>query len=336
MNHRSTEPRSMEDLLDEAFPLIAEDFREARMILGITPKMAASRAGIDPALYLALEEGSLAKSRENVNVTVSVAKRLGLKEVRFCYVEEVQKQYMKVDLSADGPLTVFLDTLRHDVRELEEQSVFVNSHQVLDLVERIGFSEIFGSRKRADKQLVELWIAAVFTLCLRRTQDYYVGLIKDNAPDVEVLGFEGSSGKMMRIKLEITQHGIHSRGLTDVIGKKLRKKYAEGTVVVVFVEQAEEIPIGELDEFIRANNTFDQQIFILGGSQTPGSFKLVPWEQVTPSSYGEIEWMETDVSAKEASKGYRGYDGVVFKPKGSWFLPLHPVFVKELALHRQM
>ena len=42
------------------------------------------------------------------------------------------------------------------------------------------------------------------------------------------------------------------------------------------------------------------------------------------------------MDANNASKGHRGYEGVVFKPEGSRFLPLHPVFVKELKLRHQM
>ena len=49
---------------------------------------------------------------------------------------------------------------------------------------------------------------------------------------------------------------------------------------------------------------------------------------------GEIEWAEIQVDAKNASKGYRGYEGMVFEPPGSWFLPRHPVFVRGLELHR--
>ena len=43
---------------------------------------------------------------------------MGLEELRFSYVDELQ-QYMKMDLSTDGPLTIFIDTLGFDVRELQ-------------------------------------------------------------------------------------------------------------------------------------------------------------------------------------------------------------------------
>ena len=314
--------------------MIAEDFRAAGKRLGITSSLAASRCGIDSSLYIAFEEGSVDRNQDNLGIAASVAKRLGLEEIRISYVEDVQQQYLKLDLYADGPLTIFIDTLRHDVRELEEHSLFVNPHQVFEIVERIGFDELFRSREHADKRLAELWIASVFALSLGQTEDYYVGLIGDNAPDVEVIVVGGQIGRIASIKLEITQHGRHSAGLTDVIEKKLSKKYAEGTVIVVLVEQAEDVRIEELDDFIRANNAFSQEIVIIGGSRTPGSFKLVPWERVTRSSDGEISWMEIDVRAKDASKGYRGYDGIVFKSGANRLLPLHPVFVKDLDLRR--
>ena len=58
----------------------------------------------------------------------------------------------------------------------------------------------------------------------------------------------------------------------------------------------------------------------------------------TPSFGGlglrETAWLEIGVDSNSASKGHRGYEGIVFKPPGSSGLPVHPVFVKELELHR--
>ena len=258
---------------------------------------------------------------------------MGLEELRFTYAPEVQ-QYMKIDLSTDGPLVIFLDRLRHDIRELKEQSVFVSPSHTLALVERLGFYKTLESRQLVDKQLIELWIAAVFTLWLGRDKAYYVGLVKDDPPDVEVLEMSAVDWKLRGIRLEITQYGIHSRDLVDVIGKKLRKKYEGGTILVVFVEQAEHILIDELDSFIRANNPYNQQIFIIGGSEAPNTFKVVPWNEVTYPSPGETRWLEIGVDRKNASRGYLGYEGVVFKPPGSRFLPRQPLFVKELNLRR--
>lgn len=84
---------------------------------------------------------------------------------------------MKVDLSAEEPLTTFVDTLRLEVGELKRQAVFVSPRHVIAFVERIGFFKTLASRQPADKQLIELWIAAVFTLCLDRGRDYYVRLV---------------------------------------------------------------------------------------------------------------------------------------------------------------
>ena len=187
-----------------------------------------------------------------------------MEAARFSYVDEVQ-QFMKVDLSTDGPQVIFLDSVRLDVRELKEQSVFISPHRVLALVEELGFFETLASRKLVDKQLIELWVAAVFTLVLDDGLDYYVKLARSDPPDVELLRVNAAEGHMDGIMLEITQHGTHSQDLFDVIGKKLRKRYQEGTVLVVLVEKAEEIPVVDLDEFIRANNPHNQHIVIIGG-----------------------------------------------------------------------
>ena len=121
--HRPRLPTSLHDLLQESFPLIAEDLRVAREGLGITSAVAAERAELDPALYRALEEGSVVRNTENLGLMVPAAQRIGLEEVRFkhvdfSYLDDVQQQYIKVDLSTDEPLTVFLDTLSLDIREL--------------------------------------------------------------------------------------------------------------------------------------------------------------------------------------------------------------------------
>ena len=270
---------------------MAEDLRAAREGLGITSTVAAGRAELDLALYRALEEGCAVRNTDNVALMMSAAQRLGMKEVRVTYADEVQ-QYMKVDLSAEGPLTVFLDTLRLDVQGLKEQAVFVSPYHVFALVERIGFDKTFASRQPVDKQLIELWITAVFTLCLNRSLDYYVRLVRDDPPDTEVLEINGMTGGLSIIRVEITQHGSHSKDLVNVIGKKLRKKYQEGTVLVILVEQAEVILVGELDEFIRKNNPHNQQVFILGGSKAPGTFTVVPWNEVTTPTPSEVAWSD--------------------------------------------
>ena len=331
--HQSIVRKELDDLFGEAFPLMAEDLRAASAGLGVTSTVAAERAEFDLALYRALEEGSVVRNVDNVGLMVSAARCLGLEEMRFSYVDEIQ-QYIKVDLSADGPLTIFVDTLRLDARDLKKQSVFVSPSYVLALVERIGFDKTLVSRQLVDKQLIELWITAIFTLCLNRDLDYYVRLVRQDPPDAEVLEINRTAGNLSAIRVEITQHGSHSKNLADVVGKKLRNRYHEGTVIVVLVEQSENILVAELDEFIRKNNPHNQAIFIIVGSKAPGSFVVVPWSEVTKPTPSEIAWSEIGVEASRASKGHREYDGVVFKPPGSRFLPGHPVFVKELDLHR--
>ena len=221
--HRSHGPAGLRDFLEEMFPLMAEDLRATRVGLGMAPAVAAERAELDPDFYGALEVGSVVRNTENVALILSTARRLGMKELRCSYAAEAQQQYMKLDLSAAGPLTVFVDTLRFDARELKEQSLYISPWRVLTLVEDIDVYRTFASRQLVDKQLMELWVAAVFTLSLNSDRDYYVRLVRNDPPDVEVLLFDGKIGKMARIMLEIIQHGGHSTGLVDVIGKKLCK-----------------------------------------------------------------------------------------------------------------
>ena len=335
MADKRTAPTGFGDFLEKAFPLMAEDLRAARVGLGLTSTVAAERAGLDPALYRALEEGSAARNADNLGLMMSASRCLGMKGVRFQYVDKVL-HYIKVDLSTNGPPITFVDTLRLDVRELKEQSVFVSPYHALALVERTGFNETLDSRKPVDKQLIELWVAALFTLCLNGDQDYYVRLVREDPPDAEVLTINREDGNISGIRIEITQHGGHSRNLIDVVGKKLRKRYHDGTVLVVLVEQKEDIPVAELDEFIRKNNPHNQQIVIIGGSKAAGSFKVVPWDGVTKPTPGEVAWYEVSVDAKNASKGHRGYEGVIVKAPQNRSRPQHPVFVKELALHCQM
>ena len=150
--HRSLVPIGLDDLVEEAFPLIAEDLRAARVGLGIASPVAAKRAKLDPTLYRALEEGSVVRNADNVGLMMSAAQR--------------------------------------------------------------------------------------------------------------------------------------------------------------------------------------QRIYVVGDSEAPGSFKVVPWGEVTKPTPSETAWVEISVDAKNASKGYRGYNGVMFTPPGTQSLPVHPVFVKELELQR--
>ena len=47
-----------------------------------------------------------------------------------------------------------------------------------------------------------------------------------------------------------------------------------------------------------------------------------------------LTWKEVEVNSRDASWGYRGYEGVVFKPPAIRGFPAFPVFVKELELRQ--
>lgn len=140
------------DLFEEAFALMAADLRAARLDLGITLTGAAERAGLDHGRYRSLERNSGTRGADDLDLMVSAARGLGLEEVRFSYVEEVQR-YMKLDLTTARNRIVFVDTLRLDARDLKRESVFVSPYRVLTLVERIGASKTLASRQLVDKQL---------------------------------------------------------------------------------------------------------------------------------------------------------------------------------------
>ncbi len=323
----------LEELLEESIPLIAEDLRVERRKLGITTARAARKTGFGTPRYRAFEQGRVRRTRHNAAELVSAARRLGLASVRASLVEEIG-EYMRIDLSADGPLTVFVEALEARMAELKEEGYFVSARGALTLLEEMGFDSTFESRSTVDKEIVELWIGAVFTLCLGGGNEYYVRLVRDDPPDVEVLEVDGDGGRVSMIRVEVAQHGKWSHSLRDVIGKKLRKRYEEGTALVVLVEHTETLSVVELDEFIRANNPHNQRIFVIGGGEAAGRFKIVPWAEVSSPAPGETAWAEMNVDAKAASEGYRGYAGAVFKPPGKRFPYAHPVFVKKMKLRR--
>ena len=324
----------LEEFLKEAIPLMAEDLGTARAELGITSARAAKRARLSTTRYRALEKGSIRRTAHNAGELVSVAKRMGLKDIRASYLHEIG-QYMRIDLSKDGPLTIFIDALDSDTSKLREQGYFVTPHGVLVLFNRIGFYSTFESRKLVDKQLAELWIAAVFTLCLDQGRDYYVSLVRDDPPDVEVLQVDQENSAVTMIKLEITRHGRYSKNVLDVIDKKLLKRYEDGTVLVVLVEESANLDVAELHEYIRKNNPHNQRIFIIGGGPKAGKLKIIPWDKVTSPALHEMAWMEMNVDMNNASRGYRGYGGVVYKHRSmSRFPQVFPVFVKKIQLER--
>ena len=117
---------------------------------------------------------------------------LGLQSVRASYVDEIA-QYIAINLTTDGPLTVFIDALEGDIAQLKEQGLFVSHYYVLALVDRIGFDSTFESRNSVNNQIVELWIAVVFALCLGLGRDYYARPVREDPSDVEVLIAAGSN-----------------------------------------------------------------------------------------------------------------------------------------------
>ena len=173
----------LQQLSDEMVTLITKDIRDARNRLGISVNVAAASASLEPCVYRAIEEG--ANSADETKLWL-VARRLGLKELRVSYFEEFDC-YMKWDISRRGPQTFFVDTLDLDIKKLREEYVWVNPSQVLALLARYGPNKTLRSRLLVDKQLIELWIAAVFSLSCGSSQNCYVRLVESDPPDAEVL-----------------------------------------------------------------------------------------------------------------------------------------------------
>ena len=259
-----------------------------------------------------------------------------MESVRVAYIDEID-QYANFDLSSDpssGRIVAFVDTLKADVAELEDIECFLSPDTVLRFLERVGFEATLASRKRADKQMVELLIGSVFTMCLDQHKDYYVKPVKDDPPDVELLVVDRDSFVFTVVRLEITQHGKYSESLFEVIGKKLTKRYHKGTILVIMVEESERFVVAELDKFVRKNNPHGQRLVIIGGTGRAGKFLAVPWDEVSSPSPGKAEWMEIEVDQKERSTGFRGYQGVFSEPSPRWRLLGMPLFVKEALLSR--
>ena len=264
----------------------------------------------------------------------SAAERLGLKTVRISYVDSVD-QYLQLEVVRDRPPTIFFDSLDASLAELKEQGHFVSPRVVLDFVNREGGASILDSRKPLDKMMVELWASAIYTQSLNGDIEYYVSVPQDDPPDAEILLFDSATRAFSMQRVEVTQHGRHSSDLTEVITKKLRKRYQDGTVLLVLVEQAQFLPVANLYEFIGKNNPHGQKISIIGGAGDAGKFKIVPWDRITTPAPDEMAWMEVIVDTTDRTKSRYRYDGVVFKPPfARTHRPVHPVFVKSISLHR--
>ena len=273
-------------------------------------------------------------NKHNLAALVSAAGGLGLESVRVCYAEFLD-QYIRVMVVENRPLTMFFDTLDSSLAQLKEQGHFLTPHLLLDFVRLEGFVSILNSRNPNDKLLVELWVTAVFTLCLPDNQEYYVSAAISDPPDTEIMMIDKKTRAVKMVRVEITQHGTRSAGVTDVIGKKLTKRYQNGTVLIVLVEKSEEISVVELYDFVRKNNPHGQEIYIIGGAREPDKFKIIPWNGITMPTNEEIAWLEIIVGTKNKSKGSWIYDGAVFAPPHMTRFPYaFPVFVRTVNLHR--
>ena len=212
----------IDEFLEEAILLIGQDLRSARTRLGITSARAAKRAGMNLSRYRQLETGKVRRSKQSVAEMISAAERLGLETVRMSYVDFLD-EYLQVGVAHDEPLTFFIDALDSNIAELKEEGHFVSPHLVLELVKREGVGSIMNSRTLVDKMMVELFVTAIYTLCLNREHDYYVRPIQNDPPDTEVLVDNSENNAISMMRVEITQHGRHSPNLNDVIGKKAQK-----------------------------------------------------------------------------------------------------------------
>ena len=302
--------------------------------MGITSGQAARRAGVAAARYRALEKSSAPSSQHILRELVSVCRRLDLESVRVAYLEEIG-QYANIDLSRDPfrePPTVFLEVLEAHVAELQDIECFISPAAVFGYLERIGFGATLASRKPADKQMVELLTGAVLTMFLDEVNDYYVKPVKDDPPDVEVLAVERDSRAVTTMKLEIVQYGKYSENVFEVISKKLEKRYARGTVLVVVMEEPEQFLVADLHDFIQGNNPHGLRIIVIGGTGEAGRFKGLPCDEIACDGADNVEWMVKEVNQRDRNAGFLGLDGVFCETSGLARLLQIPLFVREVKL----
>ena len=326
---------NMDQFLGKAIPLIAEDLRDARKRLGLTSAKAAKRAGISASRYRMLESDRLRKTRHNIAAMISVAGHLGLESVRVCYVDFID-EYMRIDATGSGSEMLLIDTLDSSVAQIEEQGLFVSPYRLLDFVDREGLGPILDSREHVDKMIVELLATAIFTLFLDSDMTYYVRVVRDDPPDTEVLISNKKTNTLSMIQVEITQYGRYSTSVTDVLGKKLRKRYQDGTILLVLLEKSEKISVPDLSYFIWKNNPHKQRLCLIGGAGEIGKFKVFHWDGVTAPTANEDTWLvETTVDTNDRGKGRYEYDGVWFEPPYmSRLMRVLPLFIRTVELHR--
>ena len=313
---------------------MAEDVRAFRKGLAITSARAAKRAHVSLTRYMALERGKVHRSPHNSSELVMVARRLGMESIRATYADEIG-QFMNIDLSNKGRITVYIDALESDFPGLKDQGHFVAASNVMSFVERIGRSSVLDSRTQIDKQIAELWIAAAFTLGLGADSAYYVRPVREDPPDVEVLVVDVANPVVSMIRVEVTRCTRYSKDFFEVIRKKLLKRYHEGTVIVVLIEESTSFSVGDLYEFIQDNNLQNQSVYIVGGGVNPRTIKFIPCYEVPEPGTEEMAIMDANLDIDHASKGYLGYEGVVYRPPSNSSIRYpSPVFVKKIILAR--
>ena len=318
---------NMNELLEEAIPLVAEDLRSARARRHLTSTEAAKQAGISVSRYRMFESGAARNPVEDLAEMISVAGHLRLESVRMSYVDFID-QHMRVSTARNGPVAIHIDTLDSSVTELREQGYFVSPQRVLDFVAREGIGPILDSRQRVHKAMVELWVTAIFTISIDGDLECYVRLVRDDPPDTEVLMIDKKTRDLQMLRVEVTQHGRYTTSVTEVLGEKLQKRYQEGTVLLVLVEEAEELAVFDLYDFIQKNNPHSHRVEMIGGAGETGKFWVLHWD-----ASGEMA-TAIPVDMNDGNHGRREYDGVVFKPPyTSRFRNVFPVYIRTFELH---
>src|SRR3990167_7991160 len=86
------------------------------------------------------------------------------------------------------------------------------------------------------KKAREMWIGSIFACCMRyhTNIEHWVTPINDSgSPDVEIGHYEGD--KFGKQNLEITEYESHVINIYDILEKKLKRKYAKYTIILVYI-----------------------------------------------------------------------------------------------------
>ena len=319
-----------EAIIEESIPLIAEELKKTRQQLGISSAKAASKVGIDKFRYRRLENCNVTRNRENAVLMISVAEKLGIEAVRMSWVPEIQ-QYMKLDTSPKRVFTVFVDSMSWNILDLKDMGYFVSPSCLIPLVKEIGVETIWECKNSIDKAMFELLVSAVVTLGMNRQgRDHYVRLVKDIAPDTEILTTDHVSHRVHMTKLEVTRYSWHEQNIYDVIKKKLRKRYAEGTVIVIFVSLEVSITVAELLNVIHTENTDDWPVCLLVNME--GKLKIISCGGRRSNS-DELGWVESIIDSGIEGHTPNKYDGVVLRvPFMKRSNKAFPTYVKKVRL----